>query len=42
VASLLRETLAEEKDADESLTILAEADVNAFAIANAEEPNAAA
>lgn len=42
VASLLRETLAEEKDADESLTILAEADVNAFAIADAEEPNAAA
>ena len=42
VASLLRETLAEEKDADESLTILAEADVNAFASAAAEEPNAVA
>jgi ferritin-like metal-binding protein YciE len=32
VASLLRETLVEEKDADETLTILAEAEVNALAI----------
>ena len=51
VASLLRETLAEEKDADESLTLLAEADVNAYATSvdvnayatlSAEEPDAAA
>lgn len=52
VASLLRETLAEEKDADETLTILAEADVNAIAtiaaepasndLSAGEEPNAAA
>jgi len=42
VASLLRETLAEEKDADETLTILAETDVNSFATAAQEEPNAAA
>jgi ferritin-like metal-binding protein YciE len=32
VASLLRETLSEEKDADETLTILAEAGVNTLAI----------
>lgn len=52
VGSLLRETLAEEKDADETLTILAEADVNASAtiaaepasndLSAGEEPNAAA
>jgi ferritin-like metal-binding protein YciE len=42
VASLLRETLAEEKDADETLTILAEADVNECATASAAEPDAAA
>jgi ferritin-like metal-binding protein YciE len=42
VASLLRETLAEERDADETLTILAETDVNAYATVAAEQPGAAA